>query len=78
MDITFYQSYMNKTQIFKIKDLDDVPSDQFCLECVSKDFKIDGIREIAFNGNAYNLSIYVLIHVEDIFNIHEDMMKSMK
>ena len=69
---------MNKTQIFKIKDLDDVPSDQFCLECVSKDFKIVGIREIAFNGNAYNLSIYVLIHVEDIFNIHEDIMKSMK
>lgn len=70
--------YINKTQIFKFKELDDVPSDQFCLECVSKDFKIEGMREIAFNGNAYNLSIYVLIHVEDIFNIHEDIMKSMK
>ena len=36
------------------------------------------MREIAFNGNAYNLSIYVLIHVEGIFNIHEDIMNSMK
>lgn len=70
--------YINKTQIFKFEEFDDVPSDEFCLECVSKDFKIEGMREIAFNGNAYNLSIYVLIHVEDIFNIHEDIMKSMK
>ena len=35
------------------------------------------MREIAFNGNVYNLFIYGLICIEDIFSIHEDL-KAMK
>lgn len=61
--------YIDKTQIFKFEDLDDINSDQFRLESVTKDFRKDRMREFAFNGNLYNLSIYSLTYTKNIFNI---------
>ena len=48
--------YVNKTKIFKRKNLDNTTLYQFCLESVPNSFSINEIKEVGLNGTVYDVS----------------------
>ena len=59
-----------------LEDLHDINPNQFCLGNVSKDFWINGTKEITSNVTVYDFLIdHWVIDVKDIYLIHRYLIK---
>ena len=65
--------FVNGTDIYKFKDKDsEIVATPLCLENISKDWPVDNMKKIGFNGYVYDFSIdYVGTDVDDIVYIHK-------
>ena len=65
--------FVNGTDIYKFKDKDsEIVATPLCLENISKDWPVDNMKKIGFNGYVYDFSIdYVATDVDDIVYIHK-------
>ena len=69
--------FVNATEIYKFKPKDsEIVATPLCLGKISKDWLIDNMKNIDFNGYVYDFSVdYVAITVNDIKDIHRYLMK---
>ena len=69
--------FLNATEIYKFKPKDsEIVATPLCLGKISKDWLIDNMKNIDFNGYVYDFSVdYVAITVNDIKDIHKYLMK---
>ena len=69
--------FLNATEIYKFKPKDsEIVATPLCLGKISKDWLIDNMKNINFNGYVYDFSVdYVAITVNDIKDIHKYLMK---
>ena len=69
--------FLNATEIYKFKPKDsEIVATPLCLGKISKDWLIDNLKNIDFNGYVYDFSVdYVAITVNDIKDIHKYLMK---
>ena len=69
--------FVNATEIYKFKPKDsEIVATPLCLGKISKDWLIDNLKNIDFNGYVYDFSVdYVAITVNDIKDIHKYLMK---
>ena len=71
--------FVNSTEIvtFKAKDSEIVAA-PLCLGNISKDWSVDNMKKIGFNGYVYDFSVeYDAIAVDDILYIYNYLMKKM-
>ena len=69
--------FVNGTEIYKFKAKDsEIVAASLCLGNISKDWSVDNMKKIGFNGYVYDLSVdYDAIAVDDILDIHKYLMK---
>ena len=69
--------FVNATEIYKFKPKDsEIVTTPLCLGKISKDWLIDNMKNIDFNGYVYDFNVdYVAITVNDIKDIHKYLMK---
>ena len=69
--------FVNGTEIYKFKTKDSaIVVSPLCLGNISKDWSIDNMKKIEFNGCVYNFSVdYDSTNVDDIKDIHKYLMK---
>ena len=69
--------FVNATEIYKFKPKDsEIVANPLCLGKICKDWLIDNMKNIDFNGYVYDFSVdYVAITVNDIKDIHKYLMK---
>ena len=69
--------FVNGTEIYKFKAKgSEIVARPLCLGNISKDWLADNMRRTDFHGYIYDFSVdYVATHVDDIKDIHKDLMK---
>ena len=69
--------FVNGTEIIKFKAKDsEIVAAPLCLGNISKDWSVDNMKKTGFNGYVYDFSVdYDAIVVDDILDIHKDLMK---
>ena len=69
--------FVNATEIYKFKPKDsEIVTTPLCLGKISKDWLIDNMKNIDFNGYVYDFNVdHVAITVNDIKDIHKYLMK---
>ena len=71
--------YVTCVEIHKFHAKDsEIKVTSLCLGKTSKDFSVDSMKNIGFNGYVYDSSInYEAISVDDILDIHKYLKQSM-
>ena len=66
--------FVNGTEIFKFKAKDsEIVATPLCLGNISKDWLVDNMKKIGFNGYAYDFSVdYNAIAVDDMLDIKKN------
>ena len=69
--------FVNSTEIYKFKRKDsEIVAAPLCLRNISKDWSVDKMKEIAFNGYVYDFSVdFDATDVDDILDIRKYLMK---
>ena len=69
--------FVNSTEIYKFKRKDsEIVAAPLCLGNISKDWSVDKMKEIAFNGYVYDFSVdFDATDVDDILDIRKYLMK---
>ena len=69
--------FVNGTEIYKFKAKDsEIVAAPLCLGNISKDWSVDNMKKIGFNGYVYDFSAdYDSVAVDDILDIHKYLMK---
>ena len=69
--------FVNGTEIHKFKaKVSEIVATPLCLGNISKGWSVDNIKETGSNGYVYDFSVlYDAIGVNDILDIHMDLMK---
>ena len=69
--------FVNGTEIYKFKAKDsEIVATPLCLGNISKDWSVDNMKKIGFNGYVYDFSVdYNVTDVDDIKDIHKYLMK---
>ena len=69
--------FVNRTETYKFKAKDsEIVAAPLCIGNISKDWSVDKMKRIGFNGYAYNFSVdYDGTNVDDILDIHKCLMK---
>ena len=69
--------FVNSTEIYKFKRKDsEIVAAPLCLGNISKDWSVDKMKEIAFNGYVYDSSVdFDATDVDDILDIRKYLMK---
>ena len=69
--------FVNGTEIYKFKAKDsEIVATPLCLGNISKDWLVDNMKKIGFNGYVYDFSVgYDDIEVDNIKHIHKYLMK---
>ena len=69
--------FVNGTEIYKFKAKDsEIVATPLCLGNISKDWSVDNMKKIGFNGYVYDFSVdYDSIAVDDIENIYKYLMR---
>ena len=69
--------FVNGTEIYKFKAKDsEIVAAPLCLGNISKDWSVDNMKKIGFNGYVYDFSAdYDSVAVGDILDIHKYLMK---
>ena len=69
--------FANGTEIYKFKAKDsEIAASPLCLGNISKDWRTDNMKRLAFNGYVYDFSVdYDSIAVNDIKNLHKCLME---
>ena len=67
----------NGTEIYKFKAKDsEIVSSLLCLGKISKDWSLDNMKKMEFNGYVYDFSVdYVATDIDDIKDIHKYLIK---
>ena len=68
---------MNGTEIYKFKAKDsEIVASPLCLGNISKDWSVDNMKKVRFNGSVYDFSVdYDANDVDDIKDIHKYLIK---
>ena len=70
-----YKGDVNETDIYKLKENDNIHCFNFCSGSISRDSIKDEQSEISLNRTVYNFSVdHSSFKKEDILNIHEYLM----
>ena len=69
--------FVNGTEIIKLKAEDsEIVVTPLCLGNISKNWSVDNMKRIGFNGYVYDFIVnYDAIAVDDILDIHKYLMK---
>ena len=69
--------FVNSTEIYKFKAKDsEIVASPLCLGNISKDWLINNMKKISFNGYVYDFSVdYNATDIDDIKDIHKYLMK---
>ena len=69
--------FVNGTKINKFKAKDsEIVATPLCLENISKDWSVDNMKKIGFNGYFYDFSVdYDAVAPDDILDIHKYLIK---
>ena len=69
--------FVNGTKIYKFKAKEsEIAATLLCLDNISKDWSVDNMKKIRFNGYVYDFSVdYDASAVDDISDIHKYIMK---
>ena len=69
--------FVNGTEIYKFKAKDsEIVAAPLCLGNISKDWSVDKMKEIVFNGYVYDSSVdFDATDVDDILDICKYLMK---
>ena len=69
--------FVNGTEIYEFKAKDsEIVATPLCLGNISKDWLVDKMKKTRLNGYVYDFSVdYDAIAVDDILDIHKDLMK---
>ena len=69
--------FFNGPEIYKFNAKDsEIVASPLCLGNISKDWLVDNMKKIGFNGYVYDFSVgYDDIEVDDIKDIHKHLMK---
>ena len=69
--------FVNGTEIYKFKAKgSEIVARPLCLGNISKDWLADNMKRTDFHEYIYDFSVdYVATHVDDIKDIHKDLMK---
>ena len=69
--------FVNGTEIYKFKRKDsEIVAAPLCLGNISKDWSVDKMKEIVFNGYVYDSSVdFDATDVDDILDIRKYLMK---
>ena len=69
--------FVNGTEIHKFKAKDsEIVATPLCLGNISKGWSVENMKKTGFHGYAYDFSVdYDAIAVDDIFDIHNYLMK---
>ena len=72
--------FVNGTEIIKLKAEDsEIVVTPLCLGNISKNWSVDNMKRIGFNGYVYDFIVnYDAIAVDDILDIHKYLMKKNK
>ena len=71
------QLFVNGTEIIKCKAKDsEIVATLLCLGNISKDWSVYNLKKTGFSGYIYDFSVdYNAVAVDDIFDIHNYLMK---
>ena len=69
--------FVNGTKINKFKAKDsEIVATPLCIENISKDWSVDNMKKIGFNGYFYDFSVdYDAVAPDDILDIHKYLIK---
>ena len=69
--------FVNSTEIYKFKAKDsEIVASPLCLGNISKDWLINNMKKISFNGYVYDFSVdYNATDIDDIKDNHKYLMK---
>ena len=69
--------FVNGIEIYNFKAKDsEIVATPLCLGNISKDWSVDNMKKIGFNGYVYDFSVdYNVTDVDDIKDIHKYLMK---
>ena len=69
--------FVNRTEIYKFKTKDSkIVAAPLCLGNISKEWSVDNMKRMGFNGYIYDFRIdYDAIAVDDILDIHKYLVK---
>ena len=69
--------FVNGTEIYKFKAKDsEIVASPLCLGNISKDWSVDNMKKVGFNGPVYDFSVdYDANDVDDIKDIHKHLIK---